>query len=145
MLDQKQKLVRKYASYIRPEFRSQFKNEVLFEGLPVSEAKQLLTGLPNIDPQSAWNSSPSYKEMITLAEQYSGYLGGEMITDPKYAEIRLDTIFLPIDAKTAVLVRYQLCKPYRRKTKKNPINDHCPDEVKPYSIGNIQTYKFWWD
>jgi hypothetical protein len=56
-----------------------YEDEYFFEGLSASEARPLMTGYPNFDPQDVQNLSPTAQEMVKIAEEYNGILMGHVI------------------------------------------------------------------
>ena len=64
--------------------------EKLYHVTP-SDAKLLMTGLPNVDPQATQNCSPTMQQLIEYAEKYNGELSGYA---HKNSEIMFDTLIL---------------------------------------------------
>jgi len=53
----------------------------LFENLPVETAEKLMTGYPNVDPKDTQNNSPTAKELLKLAKENDGKIGGYIIPE----------------------------------------------------------------
>ncbi len=101
----------------------------LFENLPVKTAEKLMTGFPNVDPKDVQNNSPTMIQMLKLAKENNGKIGGYIIpvdTNRDDSRITFTSVELRLDKQKAEQLR----------------DKSSPDEFD--KIGK-DTFRFWWD
>lgn len=102
-----------------------------FDSLQPKDARTLLTGYPNIDPEDRQNNSPTARTMVALAEAHDGTLGGHFVGENDSSRddhrITLESMILKFDTIEEA------------KKIQNQFN---PDEFD--DLGNNK-YRYWWD
>jgi SAM-dependent methyltransferase len=92
-----------------------------FENLPASDARKMMTGQPNIDPEDNQNRSPASNEMIQLATKHHGTLEGYVIpvtTGRVDSRISIDSFTIKASREDAMKLRDDL-----RNTKHSFVED----------------------
>ena len=119
-----------------------------FQWLPPSKAKELMTGYPNIDPDSTQNNSPTQQQLINAAQLHNGYLEGYVIkveSEREDSRITCDGIALLLTEEEAQELQQEWeADEFNKQTlTQNIHNGHLPktlvkEEGKTY-------YRYWWD
>jgi len=133
--------------YLPSYWQSDTSSYYRFENLPASDARRMMTGGLNIDPEDNQNRSPSTKEMIRLAGKYNGTLEGYVIpkaTGRDDARISIDGFTMRASKEEAVKQRKELKnRKHAEEWEGEKITwTEEPDEFEEVRPGY---WRFWWD
>jgi hypothetical protein len=133
--------------YLPSYWKSDTTSYYRFEKLPVSEARKMVTGDPNVDPEDNQNSSPSSREIIELAARHNGTIEGYVIpvaTQRDDARISLDGFTIRASKNDAMKLQRELKQ--RKHTEmwegEETTWNEAPNEFDEVRPGY---WRFWWD
>jgi len=133
--------------YLPSYWKSDTGSYYRFEKLPVSEARKMMTGEPNVDPEDNQNSSPTTKEMIDMAAKHNGTMEGYVIpvvTKRDDARISFDGFTIRASKQEAMKLQREVKK--RKHTEmwegEEITWNEAPDEFDEVRPGY---WRFWWD
>jgi len=118
-----------------------------FEKLPLSEARKMMTGDPNINPEDGQNSSPTAREMMEIAAKHNGTMEGYVIpvsTKRDDARISFDGFTIKASKEDAMKLQRELkARKHTEKWEGEEITwNEGPDEFNEVRPGY---WRFWWD
>lgn len=122
-MKQKKDIIKKYKRW------GKLKNFYNIEKVPPGIASKLMTGHPNINPDETQNDSPTMRDMVKIAKQYKGTLGGYVVpVESGRDDARITFDEFTIKAPLRTVIRLQ--------------NDLYPNECDEVKKGY---WRFWWD
>jgi len=124
---QRRQFLFKYIPSWAKKDRNLKKDFLYFNKLPISKAKQLMTGTPNVNINDTQNESPPMWKMVEIAESYDGTLEG-YATEPTRDDARIT--FEGFTIKVNPRLAKEIADRYK------------PDEFDRVSKNK---YRFWWD
>ena len=143
MKDGQYDLLRYLPSYWQSDTSSYYR----FENLPSSDARRMMTGQPNIDPEDNQNRSPPSDEMIRMAKKHHGTLEGYVIpkaTGRDDARISIDGFTIRAPKEEAMKLRDDL---RNRKHKEEWDGETIKWTEEPDELDEVRpgSWRFWWD
>jgi hypothetical protein len=134
--------------YLAPYYKeSDTDSYYRFQKLPVSEARKMSTGEPNLELEDNQNSSPSTREMFDMAAKHNGTMEGYVIpmaSGRDDARISVDGFTIRASKEDAQKLQRELKnKKHTEKWEGEEITwNEGPDEFDEVSPGY---WRFWWD